>query len=218
MAEPVFDRDARFERLWLDERSWVDVGRGWVENPEDVAAALAGNVEWQTSRLFKYDHHVEERRLGSGWRPPQPAPHPVLAEIHRHLRHRYKAPFPGFSMIQYRDGRDGQAFHRDTDMRWLEDTIIVILTFGAQRPWLLRPLSAKHRDLPGKGATHDLSPAAGDILVMGGRCQTDWEHSVPYQPTSSLAPRFSLQWRHAERKGRPFAGGSYRAPLRHAGS
>lgn len=217
MASPGFDRDADFERLRLDEHSWVDIGRGWIEQPDEITTALADKVSWQTSRLFKYDHHVEERRLGSGWRPPQPPPHPLLADVHRHLRHRYKAPFEGFSMIQYRDGSDGQAFHRDTDMRWLENTLIVILTFGAQRPWLLRPVAAKHRDLPGKGATHDFAPASGDILVMGGRCQTDWEHAVPYQPGRRLEPRFSLQWRHAERTGRPFSGSSYRAPLRYSG-
>ncbi len=120
-------------------------------------------------------------------------------------------------MIQYRDGADGQAFHRDTDMRWLDDTLIVILTFGAQRPWLLRPKSAKHTDEPGRGATHDLSPASGDVLVMGGRCQADWEHSVPYLPGTKIEPRISLQWRYARRTGRPFRGASYDAPLHYSG-
>lgn len=197
----------------LDEESWVDVGRGWIANPHAVHDRLLNAVDWQTSRLFRYDHYVEERRLGSGWKPGQPSPHPLLAEVHRHLRHRYNAPFEGFSMIQYRDGNDGQAFHRDTDMRWLDDTVIVILTFGAQRPWLLRPLSARHADAPGKGATHDLSPASGDIMVMGGRCQRDWEHSVPYLTGRPLEPRVSLQWRFARKTGEPFKGAGYRAPL-----
>ena len=62
------------------------------------------------------------------------------------LQHRYGVQFGWFGMIQYRDGTDGQAFHRDTDMRWLDDTVIAILTLGAQRPWLLRPaLRPPHR-------------------------------------------------------------------------
>ncbi len=211
---PSFDREATFDRLWLDDTSWVDIGRGWVQHPEAVYEQLIQQVDWQSSRLFLYDHYVEERRLGSWWKPGMEPPHPVLAEINRHLRHRYRAPFDGFSMIQYRDGRDGQAFHRDTDMRWLDDTVIAILTFGATRPWLLRPVSAKHRDLPGGGATHDLAPASGDLLVLGGRCQRDWEHSVAYLPGQSVSPRVSLQWRYAKQTGRPFAGGSYRAPRR----
>ena len=63
------------------------------------------------------------------------------AEAHRALQHRYGARFDGFGMIQYRNGRDGQAFHRDTDMRWLDDTVIAMLSLGARRPWLLRPAS-----------------------------------------------------------------------------
>jgi len=101
-----------------------------------------------------------------------------------------------------RDGGDGQGFHRDTDMRWLDDTIIAILSLGQRRPWHLRPRANRHRDLELHGATHDLAPGHGDLLVMGGRCQADWEHSVPYRPTDALGPRISLQWRFAHRRGR----------------
>ena len=220
---PSFDRDLVFERLALDERSWVDIARQWVTGADEVYQSLLTGVDWRSSRLFRYDHFVEERRLGAGWRPGDPVAHPLLLDIHRHLRHRYGAPFGGFGMIQYRDGADGQAFHRDTDMRWLDDTRIAILTFGATRPWLLRPKAAKHTDAPGKGATHDLAPASGDLIVMGGRCQADWEHSVPYLPVPylpvsqiparPLEPRISIQWRFARRTGQPFRGASYRAPL-----
>ena len=48
---------------------------------------------------------------------------------------------------------------------------------------------------------------------MGGRCQADWEHSVPYLPGRAVGVRVSIQWRHARRTGRPFAGAGYRAPL-----
>ena len=60
---------------------------------------------------------------------------------------------------------------------------------------------------------HDLAPASGDLIVMGGRTQATWEHSVAYQPARLLPPRISIQWRFARRTGRPFRGSSYRAPL-----
>jgi alkylated DNA repair dioxygenase AlkB len=143
-----------------------------------------------------------------------PLPHPALAEVTRWLQHRYSVTFDGFALLQYRTGSDGQAFHRDTDMKYLEDTIIGVLSLGATRPWLLRPKSARHTLAEGKGATHDLAPASGDLLVMGGRCQQDWEHSVPYLgPQSAVGPRISIQWRFARPVGRPFQGGSYRQPL-----
>ena len=214
MAEAAYvDREAAIERLELGDGAWVDVARGWLPDPDDLYHHLLETIPWQTGQLFRYDHVVEERRVGAGWSRGTPLPHPALAEATRVLQHRYRVQFEGFAMIQYRDGRDGQAFHRDTDMRWLDDTIVAILTLGAQRPWRLRPRTSRHDDSPGKGATHDLAPASGDLMVMGGRTQANWEHSVPYLPDRDIEPRISIQWRHARRVGRPFMGSSYRAPL-----
>ncbi len=211
------DREVPVERLDLGGGSWVDIARGWMTNADELHGHLLAEVPWQTSELFRYDHKVEERRVGSWWSRGAPLPHPALAEATRVLQHRYRVEFDGFAMLQYRDGSDGQAFHRDTDMRWLDDTIIAVLSLGATRSWCLRPRSARHRDVPGKGAVHDLSPAAGDLLVMGGRAQADWEHSVPYLgPRSTVGPRISIQWRFARRVGRPFQGAGYGAPLHYS--
>lgn len=207
--------DVAFERITLDATSWVDVARGWLTGADHLYDALLADVAWQPNKLFRYDHWVEERRLGAFWRRGRPLPHPGMAEAHKAIQRRYKVEFDGFGMIQYRDGGDGQAFHRDTDMRWLDDTIIAVLSLGAQRPWLLRPRTNRHDQSPGKGATHDIAPGPGDLLVMGGRCQADWEHSVPYLPRRPVGCRISIQWRHATRTGRPFQGAGYQAPVRY---
>ena len=207
-------REVPFERIDLDATAWVDVARGWMADADELYEHLLTDVAWRTSQLFRYDHVVEERRLGSWWGRGTPLPHEGLAEATRVLQHKYGVEFDGFGMLQYRDGQDGQAFHRDTDMRYLDDTIIAVLTLGQQRPWQLRPRSAKHTDVAGKGATHDLAPASGDLLVMGGSCQAGWEHSVPYLGAqSAVGPRISIQWRFARRVGRPFQGAGYSAPL-----
>ena len=211
------DAAAEFERIDLDASSWVDVSRRWLLGADELFDALKDGVAWQTSRLFRYDHVVEERRLGSFWKPGAPLPHPATADIQRALQRRYRVQFGGFGLIQYRDGRDGQAFHRDTDMKWLDDTVIAVLSLGARRPWLLRPRANRYDHSAGRGATHDLAPGAGDLLVMGGRSQADWEHSVPYLLRDEVGVRISMQWRHTSRRGRPFVGGSYRAPLSYGG-
>jgi alkylated DNA repair dioxygenase AlkB len=208
-----FDREARVERIDLDGGAWVDVVRGWLPESDALTRRLMAEVPWQTSRLFRYDHLVEERRLGAGWRRGMPLPDPALAEATRLLQHAYHVQFDGFAMLLYRDGRDGQGFHRDTDMRWLDDTLVAILTLGARRPWLLRPRTSRHDHSPGKGATHDLAPSSGDLIVMGGRAQADWEHSVPYLGARPVGPRLSIQWRSARKVGQPFMGAGYRAPL-----
>ncbi len=203
----------KFDRLDLGDGSWVDVARAFVSSPEDLVETLLRDVDWRPSHLFRYDHFVEEKRLGASWRPGTPLPHPLLADATRAIQHRYRVQFAGFGMIQYRDGGDGQAFHRDTDMRWLDDTIVAVLTLGATRPWLLRPKTKRHDHGETKGATHDLQPGSGDLIVMGGTCQSSWEHSVPYLLGRQVGVRLSIQWRFAHRRGRPFQGGSYRAPL-----
>jgi alkylated DNA repair dioxygenase AlkB len=208
--------DAVTEHIDLGDGSWVDVTRDWLLGADELFEALRDGVAWQGSKLFRYDHWVEEKRLGAMWRPGTPLPHPALVDVHKTLQRTCKVEFRGFSLIHYRDGRDGQGFHRDTDMKYLDDTRIAILTLGAKRPWLLRPWSAKfdqRNQSAGRGATHDLAPGSGDLLIMGGRCQADWQHSVPYLPGRLVEPRISLQWRWTSRTGKPFMGGSYAAPL-----
>ena len=53
---------------------------------------------------------------------------------------RYRIAAGQRAVALYRDERDGVGFHRDRELRWLEDTVIGVLTLGAQRPWLMRPL------------------------------------------------------------------------------
>jgi alkylated DNA repair dioxygenase AlkB len=207
---------SEFQRIELDQTSWVDVCRSWLSEPDELFVHLRDTVSWRSTQLFRYEVSVEEKRLSAGWRRGRPLPHPVLADVTRAIQRRYKVEFEGFSMIQYRDNNDGQGFHRDTDMRWLDDTIIAVLTLGAQRPWLLRPRTNRF-GLDGPGTTHDLSPASGDLLVMGGRSQADWEHSVPYlrRTQPDVGMRISLQWRFARKVGEPFMGPSYRADVKY---
>ena len=76
---PHVDRSVKWQRTDLDETSWVDVARSWMVGADEVAERLRRDVTWWTSRLFRYDHLVEEKRLGSFWssRSGKPVPHPV---------------------------------------------------------------------------------------------------------------------------------------------
>ena len=202
--------DVTVERLWLDDTSWVDVARGWLDGADEVYSALAEQTSWQQGRVFRYERWVDEPRLGGSWKPGTEPAHPLLVDVHRWVRNRYK-PFDGFALAWYRNGSDSVAFHRDRELRWLDDTVIGVLTLGARRPWLLRPRRNRYAHDEVDGATHDLSPASGDLLVMGGRCQADWEHAVP-KVDPRTPGRISLQWRWTARTGRPVQGASYRAP------
>lgn len=212
LPQPHVRDDVAFERTWLDDGSWVDVARGWLAGHEQVYDALVAQDRWQQGRIFRYDRWVDDPRLGSYWRVGDPPPHPALVEAQRALRTRYRVPLDGFAMAWYRDERDSQAFHRDRDLRWLDETLIALLTLGARRPWLLRPRANRYgHEAPDRGATLDIAPGGGDLHVMGGATQAGWEHSVP-KLARRVGGRISIQWRWTSRRGRPVQGASYRAP------
>jgi alkylated DNA repair dioxygenase AlkB len=203
------------QRITLSEGSWVDVVTDFVPDPDGLYEELTRSVGWRASRLWRYDHWVEEPRVGAAFTPARGYPHPALTDAHRRIRHHYRVDFDGLALAWYRDGRDGQAFHRDRDLRYCEDTVIAVLTLGARRPWLLRRRTRSDKWIAESGgAEHDLAPASGTLLVMGGRCQVDWEHSVPQVRDRRDAGRISAQWRWTSRRGRPEPGGSYRSPRR----
>lgn len=216
MTNIVVRADAVVERLVLDDTSWIDVVRGWLEGADELYELLVREVPWRENRNWRYDHAVTENRLHAGVRfdGRTPLPHESLVAVHRGVREVAGVPFSdGFTMMWYRDGNDGQGFHRDDDMKWTEDTRIAILTLGATRPWHVRPRSHRNQHgLENRGATHDLRPASGDLLVMGGRCQADWEHCVPVQRTP-VRGRISLQWRWTSRTGRQERTAGFGAPL-----
>jgi alkylated DNA repair dioxygenase AlkB len=207
------DSTATVERLWLDDTAWVDIARGWLPDADVVYAEVLERSQWQQGRLWRYERWVEEPRL-TAWSGGRDA-HPALVDAQRRIQKQYKVRFDGFGLAYYRDGRDGQAFHRDRDMKWCENTIIAIVTLGATRPWLLRPRANRYaHELPHHGATHDLAPGAGDLLVMGGTCQVGWEHSVAKFRTPAVGGRISAQWRWTSRTGRQEMTAGYQAPLR----
>ena len=196
------------ERVPLDATSWVDVGRGWLAGADEVYDALAAWDGWRQGTVWQYDHLRGENRLSGFVRPGPDAPHPALTEAHKALRRHYGVELTGLGLSWYRNGRDAMGAHRDSDLRWCESTLIAVLTLGATRPWTLRSRST--------GQAVDVAPAAGDLLVMGGRAQADWLHGVPPCP-GLRAGRISVQWRWTSRSGRPETGGSSRAPRRYGG-
>jgi alkylated DNA repair dioxygenase AlkB len=183
-GEPRIDRSRPFERVELDARSWVDVCRGWLTGADSLFATLVTSVPWRHRQRWMYDRMVDEPRLTCGYGVGE-LPHPVLGEIHAELSRHFDARFGGVFLNYYRDGHDSVAFHRDRELREIDGGIIAILTLGAVRPFLLRPR--------GGGHSVDVGPGSGDLLVMRGRCHSDWEHGVP--KVASAGPRISVSLR-----------------------
>jgi alkylated DNA repair dioxygenase AlkB len=176
--------DARWERIDLDRTSWVDVVREWCTGADRILETLVNRVDWRQGRRRMWDRMVDDPRL-SHWCRSAELPDPALATMQTALEQRYGKRLRPPGLNYYRDGRDSVAWHADRELRAVDDTIVAIVTLGTRRPFLLRPA--------GGGPSLDLAPGSGDLLVMGGAAQRDWEHCVP--KTARSGPRISASWR-----------------------
>ncbi len=175
------------ERTELDGSAWVEVCRAWLLGSDTLCEELIRDVPWGQHRRRMYNRVVDEPRLT--WRSGEEKelPHGGLRLAGEALERIYQVPLVGPGLNYYRDGRDSVAFHGDRELRDLSDTLVAIVTLGATRPFLVRPL--------GGGRSIDFRPGPGDLLVMGGACQALFEHAVP--KIASSGPRVSASWRWA---------------------
>ena len=193
-------------RVQLDATTWVDIVPAWLPDAAALYERMAVTAPWRQGRLWRYERWVQEPRLTAPTAVDGRPLFPELTEARRRLVARYQVPFDIGALSWYRDGRDGVAFHRDREMRYLDDTVVAILTLGGPRPF-----QVKARQGPDRLAL-DVAPADGDLLVLGGRAQADWLHAVPKQASLATPGRMSVQWRWTSRRGRPDTAPSYRAP------
>ena len=178
-------------RTALGLGAWIDVLPGWLGGADALFEELATGVPWRAERRQMYDQVVAVPRLLAYYGADDPLPHPVLAEARDALSAYYVRelgePFATSGLCYYRDGRDSVAWHGDRIGRGArEDTLVAILSVGAPRDLLLRPVRG------GESVRRPLGH--GDLIVMGGSCQRTWEHCVP-KTTRAAGPRISVQFR-----------------------
>jgi len=184
-VDPALAPHTTTERIQLDPTSWIDLTREWLHGADVLATRLMDRVPWRQGRRRMRDRMVDDPRL-SYWVRHDDAPlDPSLTAMQHALEHTYGQRLRRPGLNYYRNGRDSVAWHADRELRELDDTLVAIVTLGTHRPFLVRPT--------GGGPSIDLAPASGDLLVMGGAAQRDWEHAVP--KTSRTGPRVSVSWR-----------------------
>jgi alkylated DNA repair dioxygenase AlkB len=185
--------DLGFERLVrhrLDERSWLDEVQGWVPDHAEVFADLLHHAPWRQRERRMYDRTVLEPRMVTGWSGDSLADLPPRIEaMRRAVSERYRVEFDSVHVNLYRDGRDGVAWHGDTNRKTLTDPLVVTVSLGEHRRFLLRPGTSG-------SPARSFRPGGGDLLVMGGACQHEWQHTVPKEPRGAGA-RMSITMRHS---------------------
>ena len=200
-------------RRWSGSTSTRAVGStwsaGWSLGATRFTTSCSPAAQWEQGQVFRYERWIDSPRLMAAY----PAgTQPAIDEVDTWLRRRYRVAFGAPALALYRNERDSVAFHRDRELRWLDDTVIAVLTFGARRPWLLKPLGGRRNDLDDDLAgAIDFAPGSGDLLVMGGTTQARWLHAVP-KVRGRCRTRISVQWRYTSRRGTRDTNPSFYAP------
>lgn len=172
-------------RLHLDDTAWIDHLPGWLTGHQVLFDRLEQETRWSADERVMYDDVVSVPRLTAHTEVTAARPQVVRGAAAALSRY-YGVGFDRVGLTLYRDGRDSVAFHRDTG--YLEDatSTIAILSLGEPRRFLVRPF--------GGGRSRAFHLGWGDLFVMGGTCQRDWEHGIP--KAAAAQARMSVIFRH----------------------
>ncbi len=184
-GQPAVNRSAAIQRLVLDVRSWMDAAARWLMGGDELLEQLAAGLRWTRAERPMYGEMVEEPRLGAHLGLPSSGVPAVIDEMSSALGRRYRVRFNSVWVNYYRGGQDSVAWHSDRIGIDPVDSVVAIVSLGGPRRLLLRPA--------GGGRSRSFTLASGDLLVMGGACQQNWEHSVP--KVASAPPRMSVTFR-----------------------
>lgn len=116
---------------------------------------------------------------------PRPIPG-CLAQLQRHVELHTGCDFNFCLVNYYADGQDSISWHSDDEHFLGPDPVIASLSLGAARDFAMRRKS----DTTEVWRT---TLRAGDMVVMRGRTQAEWEHGVPKR--KSAGARINITFR-----------------------
>ncbi|MCW2776373.1 MAG: putative alkylated repair protein [Frankiales bacterium] len=188
--EPLSFEGLRHEPL--DDRSWIDVVEGWLPDHAALFDELQQTAPWAQRTRRMWEDEVLEPRLVAVYGDVADLP-PSLELLRATLSSRYDVAIDSCLVNLYRDGNDAVAWHGDTVRKVLDLPLVFTVSLGARRQFLLRRVE-------GGPVVRGYTPGEGDLVVMGGRTQHEWVHTVPRDRRASGA-RMSVTFRHSRPVG-----------------
>ena len=158
----------------------------WLARPQADALlpVLHARVAWEIHRIRMFGRWLDSPRL-SCWMGDADAhyrysgadflPHPwapAVLELREQVQQACDGRFNSVLLNRYRDGRDSMGWHSDDEPELGPTPLIASLSLGAPRRFLLR-----RRDDPAQKFEYLLGH--GDLLLMRGQCQRDYQHALP---------------------------------------
>jgi alkylated DNA repair dioxygenase AlkB len=184
-GEPLISQSTSARRVRLDDQSWVEHVPGWLSGNDAVFVELLSLEGWEQRKRWMFNRLLDEPRLTTEFRDIEDAPAPILKSMCTALSARYGVGYDQLWLNLYRNHHDSTSWHGDWPSCKRTHCIVPVLSLGAPRRFLLKPRKGGPRMV--------LEPAGGDLIVMGGRCQLDWRHSIPKQ-AKPAGPRISVNF------------------------
>lgn len=182
------------KRIALDASSWIEIVPGWMSGSHILLERLGTAVPWRQHDRRLFDQTFREPRLTAEYRNLRHVPEHALTDAARALSQHYGVVYDSLWLNLYRDGEDSTGWHRDRFSCRRPECIVPVLTLGATRRFLIKPRDG--------GPSVGFKPGSGDLIVMGGRAQEDWVHSVPKDP-GVAERRMSINFQSSAQARRP---------------
>ena len=160
---------------------------------------LSTEIAWKQEPILIFGKEVMQPRLtawygdeGKSYRysgiEMQPLPWTgSLLEIKSIIEQLANISFNSALLNLYRDGTDSMGWHRDNEKELGIDPVIGSVSFGASRKFLM-----KHQHDKTLKAAVELTH--GSLLLMKGKTQHCWLHSVP-KTTKPIGTRINITFR-----------------------
>jgi alkylated DNA repair dioxygenase AlkB len=134
---------------------------------------------WFADKGVAY-RYTGQSMVGDGWDS-------VVDEIRRDVQQLTKVGFNSVLLHRYPDGKSQMGWHSDAEAELGLNPVIASVSFGAARVFKLRHKISKE--------IIEYTLEDNSLLIMAGRLQHHFEHSVPSRPATK-AERFNLTFRY----------------------
>lgn len=190
---PALARLALDDGLLLFHERWLP---GEIAGP--VFAELRRDTPWRAEQIRIAGRAIPVPRLTAWYGDPgatyvysglrnEPLPWtPLLAALRDAVSAAAEAPMNAVLLNYYRDGHDSMGWHADDERELGRDPVVVSLSLGAPRRFVLR-----HARKKGRAMTFVLGDGA--LLVMAGATQHHYRHAVPKE--RAAGERINLTFR-----------------------
>ena len=159
-------------RVYVDDETGRIAYYPDVFHPEQASKLfqwLLENAPWSSETMWMYDHMVDVPRLVARY-AGEDLP-PLLDDARQQVGAFLGERFTSVGLNYYRDGRDSVAWHNDHLDELPPQPTIALLSLGATRRMQVRTKKQPR-------AVHSIDLDAGSLLVMSGRSQEFWEHTI----------------------------------------